>query len=283
MMAILPGKQVEPTHKRKLNLPRPWAIQECVKLEDLDMSMNKRPFLRSNHWEELQIFETDQNRKILPPPIQKPAPEGARLIPLVSPRDFRVGQTPLLEVIRARRSERVYTDELLSFEEISFLLWITQGISKTYSGGLASLRTVPSAGARHPFETYLLIQHVEELDPGLYRYLPLEHVVFLENQDEHLPAQIHSASYEQHVQDCAVAFIWTAVPYRTEWRYGDISPKLIALDAGHLCQNLYLGCVAIGAGACAIGAYDQNELDQILDIDGFDELAIYMATVGKLD
>jgi SagB-type dehydrogenase family enzyme len=247
------------------------------------MSMNKRPFLRSGQWEELQTFETDQKRNVPPPPIQKPAPEGARLIPLVSPRDFRVGQAPLVDVIRERRSERVYTDEPLSFEEISFLLWATQGISKTYSGGLASLRTVPSAGARHPFETYLLVQRVEELDPGLYRYLPLEHAVYVADPGEHLPARIHAASYEQYVQDCAVAFIWTAVPYRTEWRYGAISPKLIALDAGHLCQNLYLGCVAIGAGACAIGAYDQTELDQILDIDGFDELAIYMATVGMLD
>ena len=254
-----------------------------MKLEGLVMSMNKRPFLRSGQWEAVQTFETDQKRNISPPPIQKPAPEGAHLIPLVSPRDFRMGQTPLLDVIRARRSERVYTDESLSYEEISFLLWATQGISKTYSGGLASLRTVPSAGARHPFETYLLIQRVEELDSGLYRYLPLEHAVYMADHGEHLPARIHAASYEQYVQDCAVAFIWTAVPYRTEWRYGDISPKLIALDAGHLCQNLYLGCVAIGAGACAIGAYDQDELDQILNIDGFNELAIYMATVGMLD
>ena len=107
--------------------------------------------------------------------------------------------------------------------------------------------------------------------------------MYLADHSEHLPARIHTASHEQYVQDCAVAFIWTAIPYRTEWRYGDISPKLIALDAGHLCQNLYLGCVAIGAGACAIGAYDQDELDQILNIDGFDELTIYMATVGKLD
>lgn len=247
------------------------------------MSKNDRTFLRSDQWREFQTFETDQKRTIPPPPIQKPAPEGVRLIPLVSPPDFHVGQAPLIEVIRARRSERVYTDEALSFEEISFLLWATQGISKTYGGGLASLRTVPSAGARHPFETYLLVQRVEELKPGLYRYLPLEHAVYQADQDEHLPAQIHAASHKQSVMDCAVAFIWTAIPYRTEWRYGYISPKLIAIDAGHLCQNLYLASVAIGAGTCAIGAYDQDKLDQILKIDGFDELVIYMATVGKLD
>ncbi len=247
------------------------------------MSKNKRTFLRSDRWGELQSFATDQKRKIPPPPIQKPAPEGASLIPLISPSDFRVGKALLLDVIQARRSERVYSDESLSFEELSFLLWATQGISKTYSGGLASLRTVPSAGARHPFETYLLVQRIEELDPGLYRYLPLEHAVYMADSSEGLPARIHAACYEQYIQDCAIAFIWTAIPYRTEWRYGDISPKLIALDAGHLCQNLYLGCVAIDAGACAIGAYEQNELDQILNIDGFDELAIYVAAVGKLD
>ena len=84
------------------------------------------------------------------------------------------------------------------------------------------------------------------------------------------------------MRNSAVVFIWTAIPYRTEWRYTILSPKIIAQDSGHLCQNLYLACEAIGAGTCAIGAYDQGKMDPILGVDGSEELAIYVATVGKV-
>lgn len=66
-----------------------------------------------------------------------------------------------------------------------------------------------------------------------------------------------------------------------EWRYGIAAYKVIAIDAGHVCQNLYLACEAIGAGTCAIAAYDQEAMDKILRIDGQDEFAIYLASVGK--
>ena len=59
------------------------------------------------------------------------------------------------------------------------------------------------------------------------------------------------------------------------------SHKMIALDAGHLCQNLYLACEAIGAGTCAIGAYQNDKMDAIVGVDGQDEFVIYIAPVGK--
>jgi SagB-type dehydrogenase family enzyme len=84
------------------------------------------------------------------------------------------------------------------------------------------------------------------------------------------------------VERSAVTFIWTAIPYRTEWRYGPAASKLIAVDAGHLCQNLYLACGAIGAGMVAVGAFDRIVMDQVLGVDGEDEFSIYCAPVGKL-
>ena len=79
-----------------------------------------------------------------------------------------------------------------------------------------------------------------------------------------------------------MTFFWTALPARSEWRYAEASYKVIALDAGHLCQNLYLACEAVGAGTCAIAAYDQQLADDLLGVDGDDEFTIYLAPVGKL-
>ena len=93
---------------------------------------------------------------------------------------------------------------------------------------------------------------------------------------------IKAASNQSFAGKSAVTFIWTTIPARMEWRYSRASYKVIALDAGHVCQNLYLACETIGAGTCAIAAYDQEIADSILGIDGVEEFTIYMAPVGKV-
>ncbi len=246
---------------------------------------SQHEFLKSGPWDEWQKLATDQRQGIPVPPPQKPHADDAPLIDLVAPEDLTVGRLPLIEAIRRRRSHRAFTPEPLTLEELSFLLWATQGISRVIEGGgrvVRTLRTVPSGGARHPFETYLLVNRVAGLEPGLYRYLPLEHKLVLLSAAADLVDKVHAASRDQFVKESAVTFIWTAIPYRTEWRYSMLSPKIIAQDSGHLCQNLYLASEAIGAGTCAIGAYDQAKIDPILGVDGEEEFTIYMAPVGKV-
>jgi SagB-type dehydrogenase family enzyme len=173
-------------------------------------------------------------------------------------------------------------NQSVSLEELSFLLWATQGIRHKIDYGHA-YRTVPSAGCRHALETYLCVLNVESLEQGVYRYLPLEHKLLFEFTEDHLEGKIVEAVYGQtYPGRAAVTFIWTAIPYRMEWRYDLAAHKMIALDAGHVCQNLYLACEAISSGTCAIAAYDQDAMDRLLRIDGIDEFAIYMAPVGKV-
>jgi len=258
-----------------------------------------RKFLKSDRWDEWRKSKTDQKKGVPAPPLQKPYPKSAKLVALVSPEDLTVGNLPLIEAIKRRRSRRKFTDEPLTLEELSFLLWATQGVTtkETHISRKnefrrvtpaaptafprATFRTVPSGGARHPFETYLLISRVDKLQPGLYRYLPMDNKLCFLRSDAKLIEKMHEACYDQYVKGSAVTFIWTAIPYRTEWRYSMVSPKIIAQDSGHLCQNLYLACEAIGAGTCAIGAYDQKKMDRTLRVDGKDEFAIYVAPVGK--
>ncbi|MCX6033284.1 MAG: SagB/ThcOx family dehydrogenase [Chloroflexi bacterium] len=244
-----------------------------------------RAFLKSGDWTAWEQLETDQRRGVLPPPLEQPTPPGAARIDLVPPDHFTVGAMPLIEAIRQRRSRRKYTDAALTLEELSFLLWATQGVEKIVGDGRASLRTVPSAGARHPFETYLLVNRVETLAPGLYRYLPLEHQLYLHKAEEGLAAAIDAACFGQYVLNSAVTFLWTAVPGRTEWRYATLAHRVILMDAGHLGQNLYLACEAIAAGTCTIGAFDQERLDALLGVDGEDEFTIRptgVAPVGRI-
>jgi SagB-type dehydrogenase family enzyme len=125
--------------------------------------------------------------------------------------------------------------------------------------------------------------NVEGLALGLYRYLALEHKLVFLRQEANLAEKLSKACMKQKfVGKGALTFIWTTIPYRTEWSYDKVSHKIIAQDAGHMCQNLYLAVGAIEAGSCAIGAYHQDQIDALIGVDGKDEFTVYIAPVGKL-
>jgi SagB-type dehydrogenase family enzyme len=245
---------------------------------------NRNEFLQANRWKEWKDSKTDQKRNIPAPSIQKQYSDSDTLVDLVPVENFNCGNMPLIETIKQRQSRRKFTGEPISFEELSFLIWSCQGIRKIeeQKGVTRAYRTTPSGGCRHPFETYLLINYVSQLKPGLYRYAPLTHQIVELSVDQSLKEKIHNASFKQYIRKSAVVFIWTVIPYRTEWRYSFLSPKLIAQDSGHLCQNLYLACESLKMGTCAIGYYDQEKMDKILGVDGENEFTIYLAPVGKI-
>lgn len=242
-----------------------------------------REFLKSKLWDE--VFSSghpDQQQGIPHPPVQVEYPTKMRLIDLVAPENITIGQTPFIETIRQRKSHRKYSKEPLTLEELSFLLWATQGVNEIWRDGAATRRVVPSAGSRHAFETYIVVNRVEGLEPGIYRYLAVEHKLYLIKEGD-FEEQLGTACRNQKfVGKSAVTFLWTVVPYRCEWRYHRLAHKMIAIDVGHVCQNLYLACGAINAGACAIGAYDQDKADELLRVDGKEEFTLYIAPVGKI-
>jgi SagB-type dehydrogenase family enzyme len=243
---------------------------------------SNREFLKGYLWEQWDNLETDQKKEVAHPQPQKPNPEDASVVHLIPADGFAVGNLSVVDAIGRRRSRRDYSSKPISLEGLSYLLWATQGVTDLRRDGRSLLRTVPSAGARHPFETYLLVNHVTSVEPGLHRYLGVEHkLCFLYNEPD-IIEKFYKATYEQYVDQSAVVFIWTAIPYRTEWRYGPLAHKMIAQDSGHVCQNLYLACESLGIGTCAIGAYNQKMMDDLLRVDGEDEFTIYVATVGQV-
>lgn len=241
-------------------------------------------FLRADVFKELDNLETDQQKELPQPQVQKSCPASSTLIDLTPVENFDCGNMSILDTLRNRKTRRIFSEEALSLQELSFLLWSVQGVKKIVKKGYATLRTVPSAGARHSFETYLAVFNVQGLRKGIYRYLPLEHKLLFLYSTEDMESKLNLATLNQKfVSKSSVTFIWSTIPYRMEWRYDIAAPKLIALDAGHICQNLYLAAESINAGVCAIAAYDQNKIDELLQIDGENELTVYLAAVGKVN
>ena len=243
-----------------------------------------RYLLKDSVRKTVDFSRTDQSMGLPPPPIEKGCSADAERIDLIPSVKFQtLPKVDLLFAIANRQSRRKFNETPLTLEELSFLLWATQGV-RDQSGAGHVRRTVPSAGNRHALETYLCVLNVEGLDRGFYRYLPLEHELVVEYRDKNAAGKIGPAAFQQNwMSSAATVFIWSTIPYRTEWRYGLAAHKVILLDAGHVCQNLYLACEAISAGTCAVAAYDQELMDQLLRIDGKDEFVIYLAAVGKVN
>jgi SagB-type dehydrogenase family enzyme len=241
-----------------------------------------REFLKDTIRRSVDFSMTDQSQGIPPPPIEQPIPASAERIDLIPKKRWsRIASTDLVEAIATRSSCRSFSNERLDLEELSFLLWATQGIRKQVNSATA-YRTVPSAGCRHALETYVCALRISGLDQGVYRYLPVERQLLVVRRDPDLSEKLIAASFSQSFLGRAAAtLVWTAVPYRMEWRYHVASHKVIALDAGHVCQNLYLAVSAVGCGTCAIAAYHQERLDALLEVDGKEEFTVYLAPVGK--
>ena len=209
------------------------------------------------------------------PPVYKEYPDAQR-IPLPSP-DIENGPG-FWEVLSKRRSKREYNVQPISQNELSQMLWATQGISARVSG--SALRTAPSAGALYPIETYLFINRVVGIEPGLYHYSIETHELELLKEGDMVKAVRAGALDQQIAENAAVVFIWSAVFQRSKWKYLQRAYRYVFLDAGHIAQNLALAAEALELGSCQIGALYDDELNNLLGLDGVEESVIYMSSVA---
>jgi SagB-type dehydrogenase family enzyme len=241
-----------------------------------------REILKSN-FPQLRRMKSDQDRQVPQPPLEKPVRPGAIVLDLPAADAAVLTERDIYCALKRRRSRRAFNGASLTLGQLAFLLWATQGVQRVFGNNYSTFRPVPSGGARHPFETYLVVNRVGGLERGIYRYLPLSHRLELCLADAALgPRLLDACAGQTFIADSAVVFAWSCIPYRSEWRYHIGAAKLMLIDAGHLCQNLYLACEAIGCGTCAVADYDQPLLDRLLGLDGVDEFAVYLAPVGKV-
>lgn len=241
-----------------------------------------RYFLKDELRDECDPAQSPEKTGKQPLPEVKPIRPDQELIPLPAPGPSILQVNDLFELIRTRRSRRRFQDSSISLAELGWLCFAVQGMPPSLLQKNRR-RTVPLAGNRHSFETYLAVMNVDGLTPGIYRYLPPEHALVFEHEAENISERLGQICRGQtFVGTGAVTFLFTTLPYRTEWRYQKAAAKTIALDAGHVMQNLYLAADSIGCGTCAIASYISKLADELLGVDGEDEFTIYIAPVGRV-
>jgi SagB-type dehydrogenase family enzyme len=216
-------------------------------------------------WESRPSPHKDQQQVLKHIPIEPPVEKGGR---------------PVWEVIAARRSLRDFTSQPMRFDELSRLIWATQGITLRAWGH--DFRAAPSAGALYPIETYILVNRVEGVLPGIYHYRVKEFQLLLLKKGN-FGRELSRAGLEQGMlEEAAAVFIWTAVVARSKWKYRERGYRYIYMDAGHIGQNLYLAATALDLGCCTVGAFFDNEVDRLIGIDGREEISVYLGAVGHI-
>jgi len=194
------------------------------------------------------------------------------------------------DLLDTRRSVRAFADDPVTQEQLAFMLWSAGGIQATRGeGGISTFRPAPSGGARHPFELYIAVKNVEGLQPGFYHYVPAKHIGEKKVTIERLRPLF--ADYETNMNDLLEGQKWgvhapvilfiSCIPYRAEWRYHNISHRVMLIDLGHVGQNLMLSATSLGLGSCCLAAYNQKLCDEVFSFNGIDEYTVYVLPLGK--
>ena len=191
------------------------------------------------------------------------------------------------EALKNRRSIRSYGDVPLTLTEISQLLWSAYGITKTFENAPAflrgGLRTAASAGARFPLELYVMARNVTGLPAGVYWYKSEEHkLVTISKEDKW--EDLSAAAFDQpHFRTAAAAVVYSAVFERNMIKYGQRGrERYVCMDLGHSAENVYLQAYALKIGTCAIGAFTDIRLKQVIGMTRKEE-PLYIMPLGKVE
>ncbi|MBU2595409.1 SagB/ThcOx family dehydrogenase [Patescibacteria group bacterium] len=184
--------------------------------------------------------------------------------------------TSIEKALLNRRSVRDYKSEALNLAEISQLLWSAQGITDKKSGG----RTAPSAGALYPMEIYLVVNRVEGLNPGVYKYNPSGHEIITILTDDKRKELAEAALGQDSIAKAPATIVIVAVPERTRVKYGDHADRFVAMEAGHISQNICLQVISLDLGTVTVGGFDDQRVKKLLNLPE-NEIVLYLMPVGK--
>jgi SagB-type dehydrogenase family enzyme len=210
------------------------------------------------------------------PPLYKLHP-GAPRTALPAP-DLEGGLSTE-EALRTRRSSRVYGGAALTPAELSRLLFLTAGISA--GEGTRARRTAPSSGALYPIEVYPVVHRVDGLEPGVYHYDVAGHALEQLQPGDVRERVVRQGLMQEFLGECDVVLVLTVIFQRMRFKYQDRSYRYGLLEAGHLGQNAYLAATSMGVAACEVGAFLDDDVNDLLGVDGREEAAVCMLSIGR--
>jgi SagB-type dehydrogenase family enzyme len=187
-----------------------------------------------------------------------------------------------------RRSVRSFVDSPLSIGELGQILWACQGVTEPMPDPppgfawqwMGGLRTAPSAGALYPLEVYVVVGAVEDVAPGVYRYLPVDHSLALHLPEDHREALWDASLRQTSILEAPLTLVIAGAVERTAAKYGGRAERYVHMEVGAAGENVYLQAEALNLGTVFMGAFDDDAVARVLGLpDG--ERAFGIMPVGR--
>lgn len=189
----------------------------------------------------------------------------------------RVEESPLMTLIRARRSCRDFARRAMRLEDLATLLGGAYGVTRR---GAIDDRAAPSAGGLYPLEIYVAARAVDGLADGVYHYNVRGHSLGFIG-DACAPGELGRILLGQDfLEQANVLMFISAVFARTQRKYGPRGYRYALLEAGHVAQNLCLLATERGLGGLCVGGFYDRRLNRLLQLDGVKRAVVYAAAIG---
>ena len=212
---------------------------------------------------------------------------GNNVVPLSTNLEVEEEKKFFYNVFRNRRSVREYSDQPLSIQDISRLLFLGDGVTCDMSyddGSTWKMRTAPSPGGLFPIEIFCIIQNVTGMEPGLYLYSPVKNelIELYTETRENLYLKMVEAMrpMKTTIENSAVTFVLLSNMPRINFKYKERAYRFAMLETGHIAQNLLLAAEAEDLGAVCVGGFLDNEINEMLRVDGLNKFVQYCIPVG---
>lgn len=199
------------------------------------------------------------------------------------PTPNKDGNLTVEEALSKRRSHRHFQNRAISVTELSQVLWASYGVTmprEDYSFLRGGLRTAPSAGALYPLEIYVLVGNVKNMEQGVYKYISEKHKMERTIDKDIRENLCNAALNQEMIQKAPAVLVYSAVFSRTENKYGDRGrERYVYMEVGHSAQNVYLQVESLHMGTCAIGAFDDEKVKEIMQLPAREE-PLYIMPIG---
>lgn len=235
-----------------------------------------------------EIGDEPEAKKILSSDISK-------VIELPKANHSKIGSTTLKESFYNRKTCRSFYDRPVSLEDLSTVLFYSFGYihgswePEFKAAGLAPTakrKASPSGGGLHPVEAYVVAFNVKDLPCDIYLYCPDNHSLNpIRDTETDISQELTDLLWGQYYsKGISFGVFLSGRMDLAAWKYKHSRAyRNVLLDVGHISQTFQLAATAEGMNTWITGAFNDSRIEEILDIDGYDESILFFVSAGYGD
>jgi SagB-type dehydrogenase family enzyme len=197
------------------------------------------------------------------------------------PTDLTPSEFPLLEAVTSNGRERA-REVTPTLEQLASVLFYSAGVTKTktYPAGTIYFRAAACAGALYPIEIYVVCKDLEGLEAGVYHFSPGDFTLKRLRKGDHRSVLAAASANEPGVARAPVTLVFSAITWRSSWKYRDRAYRYHYWDNGTIVANAFAVARGLDLPASLAMGFVERQINELVEIDGERELATSLLSLG---